>query len=713
MSEIMSAAECVKKLKVTRDFDLYLDLLDRVKNRYLIILCIKGSADDNAHAEPLEKLIGMGFSRYCSEPIKNYVGIMNNGQVICDDLSDFDAGPQLLEKKISGTSIHISFQPNNFEIMVNGEDFAFAENSLHIIVHDCKKSETVDSCEYEVFKQKPGFYHRNFYYSDQRLKSHIYMPKKYMKRVTVGIKRSYFSDRELGVREVENGIVLPKKTGEDGKSYGGVCDESFNFIAGHQVFLGEYDTRGRHFFGSYTVPPEELDYLDETVLYGGFMSNHPGHLACENFANRIWWLLKNPDSRIRIAVMVEWPYTVWDDVTKRDSVYAFFVKDFFTTMGIPIERLIFIEKPTKFKSVIVPDSCLINYDFTLPYEFTAEYMQVFDQMKKQITPSKYKKVYFTKTKTPHQNMIGEEFFIDFYEKRGFKIIHPEDYVLKEQAEFMYGADEVVVPANGSMALLTGFCKPGTKLINLGKLFTWGVPASIWEAAGLEYYLVNVSGTILDTHSDKVTNVFFNLMGHNLSLLCVTEEFTRYVKDVFNEELDITPEESLKSLLYDYLAYAPKYFAKRPLAFNSLNYLKMADVLQSISDVFYREDFDTSKLDLTTVEDVLESRLRACWNENQLNSERLKLMTDKAKELVDENAELKRHISQLEAEIERLRGDDDGTLQEPLPEACRQKSEADERLVELYRRVDELTKQLLQAMEENEALSSYAAAKERE
>ena len=716
MSETMSFEECVQKLKVTRDFDLYLDLLDRVKDRYLIILCVKGPLDNDEYAKPLEKLIGMGFSNYSAERLMRYVGIMNKGQIICDDLTQFDAEPLRLEKEIAGTSVLLSFQRNDFEVRVNGEDFTFGENDLHIIVQDCEKSETVDVSEYEAFEKKPGFYHCNFYYSQRYIESHIFMPKKYMKRITrPAMKRSYFSDRELGVREVENGIILPKKWGDDDKAYGGVCDESFNFIAGHQVFNEENDIAGRHFSGSYTVPPEELDFLDEIVLYGGQMTNHPGHLVIENFANRIWWLIKNPDSRIKIAVTVEWPYTVWEDANKRDSVYAFFIKDFFANMGIPEERIVFVEKPTKFRRIIVPDQCLINYDFTFPYEFTAEYMQVFEQIKKRITPSKYKKVYFSKIKTPQKNVIGEEYFIDFYEKRGFKIIHPEDHDLKEQAGFMYGADEVVVPADGSMSLLTAFCKPGTKLTILGKLFAYGSASLIYEAAGIEYYLVNVSGTIFNVHSDRILDrtFYMSIAGNNLSLLCVTEEFKKYVKDVFGEELDVTPEESMRGLLYDYLAYAPKYFSKRRMGFYSIKNIKMLDILQNISEIFYREDFDTSVLELTTDADVLEIQLKACQKENQLNSKRLQLMSNKAKELVDENTALKQHIAQLEAENERLRsGGDGGTPQRPLPEACNQKSE-EERLLELYRRVDELTKQLLQAMEENEALSAYAAGIERE
>lgn len=723
MSEIMSFEECVKKLKVTRDFGLYLDLLDRVKDRYLIILCIKGPEDENAHAEPLEKLIDIGFSNYSAEPFKKYVGIMNKGQVTYDELSPSNAEPLRFLEEAAGTNILFSLRHEDFSIRVNGKDCTFGENDLHIIVHDCEKSEAIDVSDYEAFEKKSGFYHRNFYFSDQYIKSHIYMPKKYMKRITTpSMKRSYFSDRELSVREVENGIVLPKRV-DGGKAYGGVCDENFNFIAGHQLFNEEQDVEGRHFSDSYTVPPEHLVFLDETVLYGGQMTNHPGHLVVENFASKIWWLVKNPDSSLKIAVTVEWPYTVWEDSNKRDSIYAFFIKDFFTTMGIPEERIVFVERPTKFRRVIIPDQCLTNYVFMYPYEFTAEYMQVFQQIKDRITPSKYKKVYFTKIKTPQKNIVGEEYFVKFFEKKGFKIVHPEDHTLKEQIEFLYGADEVAM-LEGTPSLWAVFCKPGTRLTVLGRAFAYYGAGRygagqffINEAAGLEYFLVNVSGTFLNVFSDEVNNPSFNshIGGNNLYLLCVTEEFKRYVKYVFNEELDITPEESLRSVLYDYLAYVPKYFAKRRLGFFSIKNIKMADIIENISEVFFREDFDTSALDLTTNVDLLANRLKLCMEENKSKSEKLKLMADKAKELVDENAALKQHIARLESENDRLRSGygDGSTLQTELLEAYRQKSEAEERLFELYRRMDDLTRQLLQAMEENEALSAYVAGMERE
>ena len=721
MSEVMSFEECVKKLKVTRDFGLYLDLLDRVKDRYLVIVCIKGPVDNNAHAEPLEKLVSMGFSKYSAEPVKKYAGIMNKGQIICDDLSEFYAEPQLLEKEISGTSIRISFRHGDFEIRVNGEDFTFGESELHIIIHDCEKSETIDASDYEAFEKKPGFFHHNFRYSDQYIKEHIYMPKKYMKRITTpSMKRSFFSDRELGVKEVENGIVLPKKTEID-KAYGGVCDESFNFIAGNRLFDEEQDKDLRHFSESYTVPPEELCFLDETVLYGGHMSNHPGHLVVENFANKIWWLVKNDDGRIKIAVSVESPYTVWEDKNKRSSVYAFFIKDFFAAMGIPEERIIFVERPTKFRRVIVPDQCLVNYIQLHPYEFTAEYIQVFQQIKNRITPSKYKKVYFAKTKTPQQNMIGEEYFIDFFEKKGFKIVYPEDHTLKEQAEFLYGADEAVM-LEGTPPLWAVFCKPGTRLTVLGRTFAgygagrYSAPQNfINEASEVEFFLVNVSATFVNVFSDEINDPSFysDIGGTNLFLLCVTEEFKRYVKDVFNEELDITPEESLRGILYDYLARIPKYFAKNRRGFASVKNIKVADIIENISEVFFREDFDTSALnmDIITDEDMLRDRLELSLKENRSISNKLRLMADKAKELIDENTALRQHIARLEAENDLLRsgGGDDGIMQRSLAEV----GDAEERLSELYRRMDELTKQLLQAMEENEVLRVYAAGQERE
>jgi len=92
-------------------------------------------------------------------------------------------------------------------------------------------------------------------------------------------KKKYFSDRQLKVEVVENGIVLPAKT-IDGERRGGVCDENFNFVAGY--------TRENHspnfwcnLLSAYEADRKEINKLDEDVIFGGVLMGHWGHFILE------------------------------------------------------------------------------------------------------------------------------------------------------------------------------------------------------------------------------------------------------------------------------------------------------------------------------------------------------------------------------------------------------------------------------------------------
>lgn len=706
MSEKKTFEEYLDDLKHTRDFELYLDIMNELKDRYLIILCTKEVSGPNVSETAVEKIRSLGFLSFPDNFRFMYLGAADRGNVLCDGVSEIANQPVRLEGTAGKAELYAASEHYKAEITIDGTNWSLDERGLNFAVYDPKKSEIVDVTCYDAFANKPTFYHRNFFYSDQYIADHIYMPVKYMDRVTRPMKKSYFSNRKLGVREVENGIVLPGKK-INGKTYGGVCDESFNFIAGHQIFDPEHGGGKRHFRDSYTVPPEEIEYLDETVVYGGAMYNHPGHLVCECFADRIWWFIKNADSNLKVAVTVLWEYTVkvWGD-NIRSSEYAFFVKDFLKTFGIPEDRIVFVKNPMKFKKVIIPDQSYIPLDYTLQYEFTSEYLQVFQHMRDPNITAKYKKIYLTKLKSPRQTFINEEFFIDFYKKRGFEIICFEDYNVKEQVELLYSADEVVA-LEGTLAHMAVFCKPTAKFTILSKMFSYLCPMQpqINEASGAEIYHVNISGSFFSDFSErKACQDQVALFSQSLSLLCVTEEFRKYVKYYFNEDLDITPEESLKSHLYEYIARAPEHFFTTSYGFSTIKELKMSDILQNISEVFFRKNIDTSHIKLSTSSDLKSSRdLIIQKRENELNLEKVKVLTSRANALIDENKDLKLYIARLRDEIDQLRsGGDSKTGAEIYP----QKHETEDELEEAYRRMDELEKRLIQAEEEKSALAAY-------
>ena len=665
----LSNDECKKLFRQTRDFGLYLDLLNRLKNKYLIILCLKNTAGQNISEETVEKIRSLGFSAFTAEPDMKYAGIYNNGSTVHDSLSKADEQPLELELNVSKIKLFISFKGKETEIKINGEEQSLNGKGLNIVVYDLKKSKAADVCCYNASEGNPTFYHRNFYYDRQYIDTHIYMPESYMDKAVLPLKRSYFSDRSLNVREVEKGIFLPTKcVGEEDdeeidirhfkraeklNAFGGVCDESFNFIAGHQLFNPRgLDHDNRHIWCSYRVAPEKITYIDETVLYGGSLIEHPGHLIVECFADRLWWIVQNADSDIKIAIEKIWDIRGWS------TGVASFVMEFLEAFGISEDRIIIVRRPTQFKSIIIPDQSSIPLNYCFPYDFTSEYIKPFEHIKKQLTPGEHKKIYLTKSKATRKSVIGEEYFIDFFRNKGFAIINPEDYSTKEKAELMYGAEEVVT-LDGTNSLFSIFCKPSVRLTILTRrLDFWDTPQQlITEALGIkEFFLVNTSGNFLENISDETNNMALVNYSDGLTLAYATKEFARYVKYIYNEELDITPEESLKKCFFDYLAFFPKYYSQGK-QFIAVSSVRITDILRSMSEIFLGEKLDTSGLHFVTDDERTIKRLKLqLQKERDESAEEIKALSEKAAGLTEANAYLNSALAQRDAEIQKLRKD---------------------------------------------------------
>ena len=654
----LTVDECKKNLRLTRDFDLYLDMLNILKSGYLIILCLKNTSGQNISEETAERIRSLGFSNFTAEPDMKYVGIVSKGDAAYDSSSEVHSKPLSFDVNYSkNIRLFISFdKANEAEIKINGEEQSLNDKGINIVVYDLRKSETVDACSYNASEGNPIFFHRNFYYDSRYIDTHVYIPESFKDSVALSLRRSYSSNRSLNVREVERGVFLRSKyvseidkyfeSVETYKTYGGVCDENLKFISGHQLANPRNIVMdGRHIWDGYEVSPEEIEYIDETVLYGGTLMEHPGHLIAECFADRLWWIARNADSDIKIVI----------ETTGKSGDIGFkgsFVVEFFDALGISEDRLIFLDKPTRFKKIIVPDQSAIPLFYCFPYEFTSGYIETFQHMRKSLAPGEHKKIYLTKSKLHRSSVIGEEYFINFFEKKGFAIINPEDYTLKEKAAMMYGADEVVT-IDGTNSLFTVFCKPSVRLTILTRRMDfWDIPQQmINEALGIkEFFLVNTSGNFLDSFSG---NAVVNFAG-GMTFVYATKEFAKYVKYVYNEEIDITPEESLKKHFYEYLKHFPEYYSD-PVLFGILRSIKMTDIMKGMSEVFLGKELDVSDMLFFTDDEIkvkkLELRLR---DERKEAAEKIKQLSEKAKEFIDENVRLKNSLAQSEAEIERLR-----------------------------------------------------------
>ena len=640
ISNDVAINKVLNDLKYTRDIDFYLDLLFKLRDKFLLILSIKDTPGNNFSGGTINKIKKIGFTEFTTNYRHMYVGIINKGEIVFNQASADQVTPISYEGILNNIKLRVSSNSylcgNRAEIRINDEDWSLNERALNFVVYNCENNEIVDAAGCDAFVEKPTFYHYNKEFNNEWYNDHIYMPKKYKNKISLPMKKSYYSNRKLTVQEVEKGIILPdKKIGA--KYYGGVCDEKFNFIAGHQKFWSEINQLHiKHIHGSYSVQPNDIEFKDEVVIYGGAMIEHPGHMIMECFAHRTWWLVENPDNKCKIAI------TVVDHFVNTSEFYKF-TEEFFDALGVSKDRIIYVDKPMQFKKIIVPEQASIPLYEAEPYEFTSGYTKVFQYIKENLVPGKYKKIYLAKKQTIRQNIINEEYFINFFEKRGFKIIIPEEYTVKEKAELMYGADEVV-SVDGTNNLYAIFCKPSAKITVLARQRSlYNIDqALIKEVVGLKkYYLVNVSA-----------NFICKSFAKDLVLLGVTDEFKRYVKDCFNEELVDTTEDSIKSALYDYLLYLPKYYSERA-NYNSVKEVRMLNVLQLLSETFLGNEFDISKLDLSTNETKLKQKVKELTVQNKELLLKIDTLEEETKKLKSEQGILKNKNVLLENEQNAL------------------------------------------------------------
>ena len=486
---VMPFEECMDNLLNTRDMGLYLDTLLALRDRYMLILSVKDTPGAKMPDDIFNKIHGLGFSHFTKEHHRNYIGVIDRGNVLFNDHSKEIRLPMEYSANIDGVHLFVRSEHGSrgiCEVKIDSEDYSLNSRGINIVVYDREAKKVIDSSTYDSWVPKPTFYHKNLEFNVAYFDSHIFVPEKHKELWHSVVSKKYFSNHKLNIMEVENGVVLPIKN-INGKPCGGACDKSYKLISGHYNFSHEAYNNERCVLDSYIPVEDDVQYIDETVLYGGIHFDHPGHLIIETIANQLWYLTKTHDPELKIAVIIQW-----------GSGDGKFFRQMMDAFEFPQDKIIIVSSPIKFKKLLIPDPSELLYLWANPYEFTREYSWFFEHIKRNITPANYKKIYFTKTKVAKRNIIGEEYFIEFYRNHGFEIIDPEDYTMREKAELMLGADEIVT-VTGTSSLFAIFCKPSVTITILERVDNTGFGASmlsmICEAIGCKnIYIINVSAS---------------------------------------------------------------------------------------------------------------------------------------------------------------------------------------------------------------------------
>lgn len=255
----------------------------------------------------------------------------------------------------------------------------------------------------------------------------------------------------------KNAIILPLKRYRDPlvnsgqpTNYGGVCDENYNFLAGYVWSENSIGNGLYEYLHAYK--PENIDYINEDVIFSGDLNAHFGHFIQDSMT-RLWYAAQKTESKSKIALLLS-ARGIWKEIDINNSYHFKLLK----LLGIEKERILIIDKPTKFKSVLVPKQSAIWYGG----KYNSSLLKiVYDKARESIIPKDDKKIYLSRSlwKRP---LLNEAYFENYFSSRGFKIIHPQELPLEEQIAYIAGAEEIAC-TYGTLPHLALFAKPGIKL----------------------------------------------------------------------------------------------------------------------------------------------------------------------------------------------------------------------------------------------------------
>ncbi len=267
--------------------------------------------------------------------------------------------------------------------------------------------------------------------------------------------RDWFIDEAVKVQTVHNAIILPLKVLSERQWQGGVCDESGRFVAGHIRTLDSSTTHG-NISSAYPLP-QDIAMVNETVIYGGFLSAHFGHMITESLG-RLWYHLEHPDSDYRYVFLAQ-------------DIQPQFL-DFIYMLGIQKERILILDKPMQFSAVIVPEQTA----FLHHGGYREKALDIYDAIRDSVVPRDYEKIYLRRSGYDGRT-INEKYFEEQFQSMGYHVIIPEQLSIREQVALMAGARKVAC-LNGTLPHHILFCQNGVEITILQRS-TVVLPGQFW------------------------------------------------------------------------------------------------------------------------------------------------------------------------------------------------------------------------------------------
>ena len=385
------------------------------------------------------------------------------------------------------------------------------------------------------------------------------------------ISRDFCLDEPFELsRAYENATILPLRWIEESKSEyldglleGGVCTSDGSFVAG-QNRANTKKITNRSCVRGYDAGPN-IVHRNEEVIFGGILVGHWGHTLLDS-TSRLWYSVSHlQDSRK--TVFVTFPNQ------------EFRYQKFFSLAGLTEDKYEIITVPTEFSRVIVP----AESSFSSTGYFTPQWITFFDAIVRNVKPSKYKKIYLSRTAYEIQNLIGEEYFETFFQEHGYHVVHPEQLPIEEQISLMAGA-ESVASTIGTISHLALFCQPNTEFIILNRSHNIvKMQIAIDQARQLNAIYVDAYRNLLPEQQG----------GNCIFLMAPGKPWNKMVEDRFGEKPNASFEkEQLPLLAMRYAREWARHFSTAG-NFSQIKNYGMKTIVENLNIALFGKVVDTS------------------------------------------------------------------------------------------------------------------------
>lgn len=202
----------------------------------------------------------------------------------------------------------------------------------------------------------------------------------------------------------------------------------------------------------FAYPFENPETREETVVYCGYMVNHWGHFLIEG-VTRLWYFLEQDASVDK--------YVFFLDEGEQRQIQGNY-REFFQLLGI-WDKLEFINRPTTFRRVIVPDRGI-----HMRQGYAPKLLGVFDRIAENVRPQPDwdtpEKIYFSRSQFQKGQPFefGFDALDNFFAKNGYTILYPEKVPLSRMIHYIRSC-QVVATLSGTLPHNMLFARSGQKV----------------------------------------------------------------------------------------------------------------------------------------------------------------------------------------------------------------------------------------------------------